>query len=52
MIAAMRPEIQDWPIRRKLISTGLLTSSIALLIAGTSIVGYQLFQYSPDVAPS
>jgi two-component system sensor histidine kinase/response regulator len=50
MTAAIRSAIRGWPIRRKLICAGLLTSSIALLMAGASIIGYQLFQYRGDVA--
>ncbi len=44
-----REQFRNWPIRRKLIFTGLLTSSIALVMAGTSITGYQWFQYRGDV---
>ena len=41
---------RNCPIRRKLIVTGLLTTSTALIMAGVSIVGYQVFQYRSDVA--
>jgi len=50
VIRRLFPGIRGWPIRRKLIFTGLLTSSMALLMAGTSIIGYQWFQYRSDVA--
>ena len=40
---------RNCPIRRKLILTGLLTSSMALIMTGISIVGYQLSQYRSDV---
>jgi signal transduction histidine kinase/DNA-binding response OmpR family regulator len=42
--------IRNWPVGRKLIFTGLLTNSTALLIAGISIIGYQWFQYRGDIA--
>ena len=50
MIQSFRSRIQSWPIRRKLIWAGLINSSIALIMAGTSIAGYQLYQYRSDVA--
>jgi signal transduction histidine kinase/CheY-like chemotaxis protein len=50
VIGAFVPGIRSWPIRRKLIFTGMLTSSMALAMAGTSIIGYQLLQYRSDVA--
>jgi two-component system, sensor histidine kinase and response regulator len=50
LITAIVPGIRSWPIRRKLIFTGLLTTSIALVMAGISIIGYQLFEYRSDVA--
>ena len=50
MIHTIRSGFRNWPIRLKLIFTGLLTSSIALMLAGTSIVGYQWYQYRSDVA--
>jgi hypothetical protein len=37
-------------IRRKLIVTGVLTTSLALLMAGLAIAVYQLIQYRNDVA--
>jgi two-component system, sensor histidine kinase and response regulator len=42
--------IRSWPIRRKLIFTGLFTSLIALLLAAFAIVGYESYQYRQDVA--
>jgi signal transduction histidine kinase/CheY-like chemotaxis protein len=42
--------IRSWPIRRKLIFTGLLTSLMALIMAGASIIAYQWVQYRDDVA--
>jgi signal transduction histidine kinase/CheY-like chemotaxis protein len=50
VIRRLIPGIRNWPIRRKLIFTGLLTSSMALVMAGASIIGYQLYQYRSDVA--
>jgi signal transduction histidine kinase/CheY-like chemotaxis protein len=50
VIRVLAPYVRGLPIRRKLIFTGLLTSAMALLMAGVSIVGYQLFQYRSDVA--
>ncbi|MGD1069193.1 MAG: CHASE sensor domain-containing protein [Bryobacteraceae bacterium] len=50
MTTSLRSRFRNWPIRLKLIFTGLLTSSIALLMAGTSIIGYQWYQYRNDVA--
>jgi len=50
VIHTIRSGFRNWPIRLKLIFTGLLTSSIALMLAGTSIVGYQWYQYRSDVA--
>jgi two-component system sensor histidine kinase/response regulator len=50
VIRVLAPYIRSWPIRWKLIFTGLLTSSMALLMAGVSIVAYQLFQYRNDVS--
>lgn len=41
---------RNCPIRRKLIVTGLLTTSVALVMAGTTIAGYQLYQYRSDVS--
>ncbi len=46
----LQTRIRNWPIRWKLIFNGVLTSSIALVMAGTSIIGYQMFQYRSDVA--
>ncbi|HEX4134313.1 MAG TPA: response regulator [Bryobacteraceae bacterium] len=42
--------MQNWPIRWKLICTGLLTSTITLSMAGVAIIGYQLLQYRNGVA--
>jgi two-component system sensor histidine kinase/response regulator len=50
MITGDQTGVRSWPIHRKLVCTGLLTTSIALIMAGVSIVGYQLFQYRSDVA--
>jgi signal transduction histidine kinase/ActR/RegA family two-component response regulator len=49
MTQKLAADIRAWPIRRKLILSGLLTSAIALAMAGTSIVAYQIFQYRADV---
>ena len=46
----IKSHIRNWPIRRKLIFTGLFTSLIALLLAAFSIVAYESFQYRQDVA--
>jgi signal transduction histidine kinase/CheY-like chemotaxis protein len=50
VIGAIKSRFRNWPIRRKLIFAGLTTSSIALVMAGTSIIGYQWLQYRSDVA--
>jgi signal transduction histidine kinase/CheY-like chemotaxis protein len=49
VIARLRSKIRDWPFRRKLIVTVLLTSSIALLIARASLMASEWFQYRNDV---
>ena len=50
MTKYLRARIRGWPIRWKLIFTGVLTSSVALIMTGSSIIGYQLIQYRSDVA--
>jgi signal transduction histidine kinase/DNA-binding response OmpR family regulator len=50
MMRYVGARIRNWPIGRKLIFTGLLTNSFALLAAGISIIGYQWFQYRGDIA--
>ena len=41
---------RNWPIRRKLIVSSLLSSGLALLLAGATIMVLQVNQYREDVA--
>ena len=50
MIAALRLQIRNWPIRWKLTGAGLLNSSLALFMAGAGIITIQRLQYRSDVA--
>jgi len=45
-----RSRIGSWPIRRKLIANSLITSSIALLLAGVLLIIFELRQTRLDVA--
>jgi hypothetical protein len=46
----IKSRIRSWPIRRKLILSGLLTSLIALLLSALSIIVYESYEYRHDVA--
>jgi len=46
----LRNRFRNCNIRRKLMVTGVLTTSLALLMAGLAIAAYQLIQYRTDVA--
>src|ERR1700679_3086477 len=46
----IKSHIRSWPIRRKLILSGLLTSLIALLLSALSIIVYESYEYRHDVA--
>ena len=48
-MASLQSRIRDWPIRRKLVVTVLLTSSVALLIEGASFFGFEWSQYRANV---
>jgi signal transduction histidine kinase/CheY-like chemotaxis protein len=50
VIRTWRNLIFNWPIRRKLIANSLLSSAVALVIAGTSTVVLAVRQYRQDVA--
>ena len=45
-----RSRVRNWPIRRKLIANSLITSSIALLLAGVLLIFFELRQTRLDVA--
>jgi len=48
--AGLRSRVRNWPIRRKLIANSLVTSSIALLLAGLLLAAFELRQTRLDVA--
>src|ERR1035441_7116293 len=47
--AGLRAHVKTWPIRRKLIANSLLTSSLALLLAGVLLIFFDLRQTRLDV---
>ena len=47
---SIRSRVRNWPIRRKLIANSLITSSIALLLAGVLLIIFELRQTRLDVA--
>jgi signal transduction histidine kinase/CheY-like chemotaxis protein len=49
-IKGFRSPVRNWPIRRKLIANSLITSSIALLLAGILLIFFELRQTRLDVA--
>src|SRR5580658_7658848 len=46
----IRARVRTWPIRRKLIANSLVTSSLALLLAGVLLILFELRQTRLDVA--
>ena len=48
--ASLRARMKTWPIRRKLIANSLVTSSLALLLAGVVLIFFELRQTRLDVA--
>ena len=50
MTIGLRSRVKSWPIRRKLIANSLVTSSLALLLAGSLLIFFELRQTRLDVA--
>ncbi len=48
--ANLRSRMKTWPIRRKLIANSLVTSSLALLLAGALLIFFEVKQTRLDVA--
>ncbi len=48
--AGLSARVKTWPIRRKLIANSLVTSSLALLLAGVLLILFELRQTRLDVA--
>src|ERR1017187_7145095 len=48
--AGLRTRVKTWTVRRKLIANSLVTSSLALLLAGVLLIFLELRQTRLDVA--
>ena len=46
----IRSQVRSWPIRRKLIANSLITSTVALLLAGVLLLLFELRQTRRDIA--
>jgi signal transduction histidine kinase/CheY-like chemotaxis protein len=47
---SLRSRVRSWPLRRKLIANSMITSSIALLLAGVLLIFFELQHARSDIA--